>query len=51
MTMPNSTSQSDFLEPLGSITSSLAPWMQEMALVNTIGSAGMGMFDSAAWSA
>ena len=46
--MPNSTSQSDFLEPLGSMTLSSGPWMQEIALVNTMGSLGMGMPDSAA---
>jgi hypothetical protein len=50
MTMPSSTSQSVFTEPRGSITGSLAPWMQLVAFMKTMGSAGIGMLDSAAWS-
>ena len=50
MTTPSSTSQSDFLESLGNMTSSFAPWMQVVAFMKTIGSVGTGMFDSAAWS-
>ena len=51
MTMPSSTSQSVFSEPRGMTTSSFGPFRQVMALVNRTGSAGIGRFDSAAWSA
>ena len=50
MTTPNSTSQSLFFEPLGSITASSGPWMHEMALVKMMGSFGIGRPASAAWS-
>ena len=50
MTTPSSTSQSVFCEPRGITTSSFGPQMQEVAFMKTIGSAGTGMFDSAAWS-
>ena len=42
MTMASSTSQSVFGEPRGMITVSLGPTMQDGALLNTIGSAGIG---------
>ena len=51
MTMPSSTSQSPLTEPLGSITGSFGPWMQLVAFMKTTGSFGIGMPDSAAWSA
>ena len=51
MTMASSTSQSVFCEPRGMTTSSLAPTMQDGALLKTIGSAGIGAPVSAAWSA
>ncbi|CAB5020650.1 unannotated protein [freshwater metagenome] len=48
MTIPSSTSQSVFDDPRGMITSSFGPMTVFGALVNTIGSSGMGMPDSAA---
>ena len=45
---PNSTSQSLFTEPLGSITSSLGPLRQLIALVNMGGSVGIGSCASCA---
>ena len=45
MTIASSTSQSVFSEPLGMTTSSLGPTMQEGALLNRIGSFGIGMPD------
>ena len=50
ITMPSSTSQSVLTEPLGSITGSFAPCMQVVDFMNTMGSLGMGMPASAAWS-
>jgi hypothetical protein len=49
--MASSTSQSVFFEFFGMITSSLGPTMQFGALLNRIGSAGIGAPVSAAWSA
>ncbi len=50
MTTPSSTSQSDFCDPRGSTTLSFAPQMLDVAFMKMMGSAGTGMFDSAAWS-
>jgi len=50
MTMPSSTSQSSFVDPFGWTTSSLGPVRHVVAFMNRIGSFGIGMFDSAAWS-
>ena len=50
MTMPSSTSQSSLLDSFGIMVSSLGPTMQEGALLKMIGSFGIGMPASAAWS-
>ena len=51
MTTPSSTSQSVLVLPGGSRSASSGPWMQVVAFMNTIGSAGAAMPASAAWSA
>jgi hypothetical protein len=51
MTTPSSTSQSVFSEPLGITMSSLGPTMQFVGLMNSTGSLGIAIPDSAAWSA
>lgn len=50
MTTPNSTSQSVFTDPRGNTMSSLGPEIEDVAFMNTTGSFGTGMPDSAAWS-
>jgi hypothetical protein len=50
ITTPSSTSQSVLVEPFGSTMPSFGPVMQVVAFMKTIGSAGTGMPDSAAWS-
>jgi hypothetical protein len=50
MTMPSSTSQSSLLDPFGMIVSSFGPQMQVVTLLKMIGSFGIGMPASAAWS-
>jgi len=49
--MASSTSQSSRVDPFGMTTSSFGPTTQDGALLNRIGSAGMGDPVSAAWSA
>lgn len=51
MTMASSTSQSNLSLFLGCIMSSFGPDIALVAFVNTYGSAGMVIPDSAAWSA
>ena len=51
MTTASSTSQSSLVEPRGFSTSSFGPHSALFAFMKTIGSAGIGMPDSAAWSA
>ena len=48
MTIASSTSQSVFCEPRGMTMSSFGPTMQDGALLNTIGSAGIAAPVSAA---
>ena len=48
MTIASSTSQSVFCEPRGMMTSSFGPTMQDGALLNRIGSGGIGAPVSAA---
>jgi hypothetical protein len=50
MTMPSSTSQSPFAAFLGSTTSSSGPLIDDGAFMNRIGSSGMGLPVSSAWS-
>ena len=50
ITKPNSTSQSVWLDPLGTIIGSLGPVIQLVNLENIIGSLGNGKFCSLAWS-
>ncbi|MNL52079.1 hypothetical protein D3C87_1752230 [compost metagenome] len=50
ITMPSSTSQSSLVEFSGTIVSSFGPQIADGALRKTIGSAGIGKFDSAACS-
>ena len=51
ITIASSTSQSVFTEPFGIMTSSFGPTTQLGALLNSTGSLGTGMPNSAAWSA
>ena len=48
--MPSSTSQSSLVDAGGWMTSSFGPLMQVVAFMKTIGSAGIGMPASLAWS-
>ena len=50
MTMPSSTSQSVFSAPRGISTSSFGPMIALVGFMNRIGSAGIGMSASAAWT-
>ena len=50
ITNPNSTSQSVWLDPFGTIIGSLGPVIQLVNLENIIGSFGIGKFCSSAWS-
>jgi hypothetical protein len=50
MTTPSSTSQSSLVEFFGWTMSSLGPQSDVVAFMKMIGSDGMGMPDSAAWS-
>ena len=49
--MPSSISQSSLVEPFGMMVLSFGPQMQLGALLKMIGSGGIGMPASAAWSA
>ena len=50
ITTPSSTSQSALVGPIGITTSSNGPEMADVAFMNSTGSAGTAMPDSAAWS-